>query len=738
MSSTLSQLATANINPYYTKTSSNKQHGHEAKRTTRMSSLPSKDEIQAAFQANKVAEGRQLIWQALNYGFASEENSAAVVPVLSALWKDDLKSNSLEEHVVDAFWLVSSSLVDDDSSGSKKQVAAKEGEEAPANGSHTDNSSGFSHRDALVRILQGFCGTTEDAAGGDDESMSKKKRSLVVQLQSHLDPALLEQAGLVASEKDLMKKLRMLNTKNYRQHKFNLLQEESEGFSKALHALIQGDHSCLKSIMGTFHVDPNRILDLALDVLIEENGSTSGGDKKTPPANLDWLKEFSIDKIPALIAFKLKNTADSAPNTLRILQTIASLAIQEPSILPLDKMSDYLEPITELLKKTVPLFTQIERKRVASVGRVRLGGSSAARQKEAERDAKSQAQLLALRKQLEKTHRLQLLDILLEKRQWKLVQVLFPNQEELKQLMTLYRELGLAICDWIQERLTPLCERYCPVPADLVVVEANKEEAMKVDSAEPNITTVEQVVEMVAAPLSCIMDSGCIAGRPTLFCQLCRLLGALLKTEHAPEEGSLSPSPTLYAFIESFLLPSLSLFPPNPSLPMEVWSILKLFPYTTRYRLYRDWRGVGLEKAGLQLFGEKKKPLVLVESEMNAGKDARYVLKRLSKDTIRESCRQVAKVTHSSPLVMFTTVLNQIESYDNLVSVMVEAVRFVSPLGLDVLGFCMLSRLCGSTNNEGDRSRSKGMTIVTHGGQERMFHSNAFHFDTFPRQYTVR
>jgi len=668
--------------------------------------LPTLGEIQKAFESDEKG-GRQLICQALQYGLVSNDNTSKVILLLQELFRSPPVEN-LEEHLVDALWLVSSSslvVVDD------------------------KNTTSAGPRDAVVRILQEFCGTGssyDDGAKAKEEQQSDattktKLRSLVVQLQSHLDPSLLEQAGLIASEKDLTKKLRMLNTKQYRQHKFNLLQEESEGFSKALTSLVQGEHATLKSIMGTFHVDPNRILDLALDVLIEEQGKNPTSTKR----NLDWMKDYSTDKIPALMAFKLKNSADSAPDTLKILQAIASLAIHEPTVLPLDKMSNYLAPVTELLAKTMPTFMQMERSRVSKVGRVSLGGSSAARQKEAEREAKLHAQLLSYRKQLEKMHRLQLLDILLEQRQWKLAQVLFPNTDELKQVMQLYKELGLAVCDWIQEQLTPLFNRYCPIPDGLVGLESNGSGQSKDKVSSDDVLgsmAAEQVVEMVAAPLACIMDSGCVVGRPALFCQLCRLLGALLKKERPTDVKEISPSPALYAFIESFVLPSLSLFPPNPTLPMEVWSILELFPYTTRYQLYRDWRGVGLEKAGLQLFGDKKKPLVVVESEMNAGKDARYVLKRLSKESIRESCGQVAKVTHSSPLVMFTTVLSQIESYDNLVSMMVEALRFVSPLGKDVLGFCMLSRLCGSSNSEGDRSRSKGMkNLARDGAQPHLF-----------------
>ncbi|CAB9497394.1 THO complex subunit 2 [Seminavis robusta] len=671
-------------------------------------SLPSKDDIRSAFVAGKIPVGRQLLWQALQVGVTSEESSTSVANTLSELLfqkPTDDNDPDLEEHLVDAFWLASSSIVDEE----EKKDAVKGGEEKGAvNGGNA--VAGPSSRDSLAKILKSILSSSEE---GEDAAIVSKKNSLKIHLQSHLDPVLLEKSGLVNSEKDLMKKLRMLNTRNYRQHKFNLLQEESEGFSKVLEALVKHDFSALKGIIGTFHVDPNRILDLALDVVIEETNS----HKKKEPMELGWLKEVSIDKIPALMAFKLKHTAADPNQTQRILQTIASLCIREPGILPVAKMSLYLEPITTPLGQTFPLFSQIERKRVRSVGKVSLGGSSASKKKEEERDAQNQAKLADLLKQLEQTHRIQLLNMLLKERQWKLVQVLFPNRDELKQILTLYQPLGSAVCDWIHAELIPLCDKYCQKPpSDLVkplsttLPAKKKEESTTTSTKDGNSdeeATAESVVEKVSGPLLCILDSGCIVARPTLYCQLCRLLRALLTRDGSSEEGNLSPSTTLYSFIESFLLPSLSLFPASPSLSLEVWSILKLFPYTTRYQLYRDWRGVGLEKAGLQLFGDKKKPLVLVESEMHAGKDARYVLKRLSKDTIREACRQIGKVTHSSPLVMFTTVLNQIESYDNLVTVMVDALQFVTPLGLDVLGFCMLSRLCGSANNEGDRSRSK-------------------------------
>ena len=103
---------------------------------------------------------------------------------------------------------------------------------------------------------------------------------------------------------------------------------------------------------------------------------------------------------------------------------------------------------------------------------------------------------------------------------------------------------------------------------------------------------------------------------------------------------------------------------------------------------------------------------------MIAGKAARYTLKRLSKDNIRDMSRQLAKTTHSHPLVVYATILGQIESYDNMVEVMVEAQRFVNPLGLDVLAYCVLKRLSG-TAGVVNRNRLKGMKLEYEISQHR-------------------
>ena len=62
-------------------------------------------------------------------------------------------------------------------------------------------------------------------------------------------------------------------------------------------------------------------------------------------------------------------------------------------------------------------------------------------------------------------------------------------------------------------------------------------------------------------------------------------------------------------------------------------------------------------------------------------------------------------MAHNNPLVVFTLMLNQIESYDNLILMMVDTFKFMSVLSLDVMGYCLLVSLGG----EGEkRSKLKG------------------------------
>jgi THO complex subunit 2 len=633
--------------------------------------LPTSEQIQDAALSDST-RCQSLVLQIVEYGTTNcdslQERTQEACTILSDAWENCL---NLEDTLVAVFWLKSSILASTEDSPSKE---------------------------ALIDILKAL------VKHPDRNNFWKK-------LQGNLQPSIVEAAGL-GSEQELLKKMKMHNTQvHYKQQKYNLLQEESEGYAKALHffTLQESDdpaqrRSKLLQLIGTFELDPNRLLDLTLDIL-EAKLYPNGKVEEVPSARpqitsqisrlLDIMKEFSLAKLQPLIGFKLSSEEEISQASLG---TIAFLAVNDLIDLP-QLVRTFFEPIENDVEEAHKVNWTKEKKRIQGLTRVSLSGAK----KENPEIANLSKQLGSYLTSLEKHPFLRMLLILLEWGEWSRAKPLLPRTVW-SQLCTLMPEhFGGALCNVTQKLLQPWHDAKFGSPG-LSKPWKTKDVEMSDNRFQ---MTLQEVVQTISDPLLLTARSGCIASHPTLFCQLCRILTSLLGTS----EGEHDINDETYDFFKSFLVPSISLFPSNPALSTELWALLKRLPYATRYRLYSDWIGSGLENAR-QGSPSNGKPLSNVESEIRAGQATRYVLKRLSKDNIRDMSRQIAKVTHSNPLVVFTTILQQIESYDNMVEVMVEAQRYVNPLGLDVLGYCILSRLSGMSGGV-NRSRLKGTNKVS-------------------------
>ncbi|KAL7559738.1 hypothetical protein ACA910_003320 [Epithemia clementina (nom. ined.)] len=510
-----------------------------------------------------------------------------------------------------------------------------------------------------------------------------------------LDASLLKMIGITESEPDLQKKIRLTNTQQYyRQHKFNLLVEESEGFAKFLYTVCmllndrqivnrnERGSAILLRLIGTFSLDPNRCLDILLDVLDREleavnsnvsNKSTTSGSPSTDDYPrlkrlLQLINGMPLDKLPALLAFKLGRCQDMN----RILCSSAFLVLHE--VLNLSEFLTWLPEWADVLESAYNATKKQERETVKAMGRVKLSSASS-------KNTDEQAKGVDL-SSLNNHPATRLILLLLRWNQFSLVEGLF--QPYWSMICCLFPDtFGCLICDVVMDSVNEMLKGEQQALW-------TKQSQLKPESA----LSMEEILLTSVQKLEYTRDSGCIVLRPGLYCKICRLLAGVLVKERPSEE--------FINFLRSFILPSLGLFKSHPSFSQEVWKIIEHFPYQTRYSLYSSWRGIGLERNAIL----SDKPLWLIQGEILAGKDARHALKRLSKDTIRDACRAIAKVCHSHPLVVFSTILGQIESYDNLVQVMVDALRFATPLSLDVLAYCILGRLDG-TGGGVNRSRLK-------------------------------
>jgi THO complex subunit 2 len=231
---------------------------------------------------------------------------------------------------------------------------------------------------------------------------------------------------------------------------------------------------------------------------------------------------------------------------------------------------------------------------------------------------------------------------------------------------------------------------------------------------------LEELSAVLVGALACLVGSGKIRLNQPLYMTLCGLYRSKLTIMKQNEDDSFrevdesSIDANTFAVLSSFLLPSLSLFPSDPSLSRELWSVVQLLPYTVRYKLYASWRSPSLEKGALRSMTAQDvkacnfpKPLHCIESEIQTGIETRSIVKRLSKKNIQNNGPDLSKVSHNNPLVVFSYILNQIESYDNMILMMVDTFQFVTALGLDVIGYCLLMSLGGGDDGSGKRSRTK-------------------------------
>eukprot|EP00798_Chlamydomonas_sp_ICE-L_P015991 gene15991-22125_t len=137
------------------------------------------------------------------------------------------------------------------------------------------------------------------------------------------------------------------------------------------------------------------------------------------------------------------------------------------------------------------------------------------------------------------------------------------------------------------------------------------------------------------------------------------------------------------------LLPGSALVPAMPALSNELWLLMKLFPFETRYKLYADLKEM-IEKT----------PYLMAASKL-AVYETRKILKRLymppdrreKKEACKPHGRMLAKVACANPISVHETIMFTVESYSNQIEPVIEALKFMTPMCFDVLTHVLLSRL---------------------------------------------
>jgi THO complex subunit 2 len=134
----------------------------------------------------------------------------------------------------------------------------------------------------------------------------------------------------------------------------------------------------------------------------------------------------------------------------------------------------------------------------------------------------------------------------------------------------------------------------------------------------------------------------------------------------------------------------------NAGICNELWNLLKLFPFGERYKAYAKLKS--------ELYSLRT-PLVLKRAQVL--ELASRNIRRLAVETIKQQGRHLGKLALSNPVVVFTTILDQVEVYDNMIPTVVDSMKYMSELSYDVLSFVLIDKLASSR----DKLKGDGVNI---------------------------
>jgi THO complex subunit 2 len=182
-----------------------------------------------------------------------------------------------------------------------------------------------------------------------------------------------------------------------------------------------------------------------------------------------------------------------------------------------------------------------------------------------------------------------------------------------------------------------------------------------------------------------------------LFTKLVRVLNAYMTAFDSRYPNSLGTADYLPILV--VFLSALGFVPMNTGLVYEIWDLMSRMSFERRYSVYKVVRVNGYNNH-YKMLGQYH----LVGKEMKA------FLRRLSKDNMKLRGRVLARMAHSNPIIVCVFICEQAANYDNQIPVLIDVLRYVTPLLHDIMTFCIMDRLTQQTFS---RLKDDGSTIAS-------------------------
>jgi len=535
-------------------------------------------------------------------------------------------------------------------------------------------------------------------------------------LKERMDIDTLGEAGVVKNSKKFFTSVIKTKTKLfYKQQKYNLFREETEGYAKLITELNQPDMAkrtspkevlrVIKSIIGYFNLDPNRVLDIILESFecqLEQHEFF-----------VALLRDYTPDQhtLNELLGFKYKFYMEHNEKSLDDVAVPSSLYRQtalmiQHGILDLDSIYGLLGPEDEAIFGDADTEMSDAREFVRKMNIVSLKDKEAGDGKDGDKNKTAAAvdatEMDVMAENYKKNQKFGLLEALLEVGAWDHAQAVISR------LPTYYAvcqvPIAKALAKLIHVSMQPVHQKYSGLSPRIRSTKyppLNNKGAPK--PAEDFEEFKETVVPMLQALGPYAVDD------PVLLFKVLRVLkhasGISGNDSGKEREKSVEPidpaSSQLYhealTLMDEVFLPALALSDGNCCLAEELWTILRVYPYNCRYRLYGSWKS---DTYAIH------PPLMRKRVEVQ--KKAKAIMQRISKENVKPTSRKIGKVTNSSPGLMFDYILSQIQLYDNLIGPVVDSFKYLTSLSFDVLSYSIIEAL---NNPEKDRTKHDGTSI---------------------------
>jgi len=548
----------------------------------------------------------------------------------------------------------------------------------------------------------------------------------------------LENIGFGSKTVLAKKEIRARTRQLFAQRKFNLLREETEGYSKLIGEIFafvsasknarispKGFLKRIQPLIGYFDLDPNRVMDLVLEGFELQLGKGKKDIDLTLVNDItEILAAFKPEAMCALIGFKFQfyqkegrhkylnegsNRTITTPSSL-LRMTAVLIASKK---LKLEALWPYLMPSDETFAKDRTSFVNEKLKIASKVNVVNMNTS----ERERKKDNRGTQQNFGKNNQ-----KVDLLYYLLVLGDWNHASKILNRLSPI--FLASEERICRQLCELISRLVEPLYDVHCKRHRlfQLAVSESKsesktreegeEEEGMEVDDGEDQkvfavdptpsqgsllpweIRCPKSLDTLPSAIWPPAQHLGCYIYRdPVLFSKLCRIFREIVYVKKKqfpspPTVGYDYPKPgqnpallcgDLELVASQCIIPGFSLMGVNPGLTTDLWSFVNLLPYWERFRLYGYWSEHAYSLC----------PEMAMQRAMSV-LHVRQFKKRISNSNIKDCGRLLVKCAFSNPLVAMEEIVQQISSYENLIKPVLESLKYFHAFTFDCLVYTLL------------------------------------------------